>query len=267
MSTGIYRVTHGGPGNIKWEKLPESSGQVQNAMQIANNASSILAAGFSIASVIQNQIIIHKINAIAKDVKQIKARFDLLFLDRSIDYFIEGHANRVGLDRSLLGALIEDCGNALVQVVENPELYVPGFLRHRLQVLSQALYKFNELHYAVLHKGELNTLEVARVESWAKGIKSLQGANPDGGLCKQVVIIESWRKEMATRESQKGTGMRIPFSRDDRPVADVAVLPGNIERSVDVLTLWREADTAARLYDVLDDRLKLATEPLLLLAE
>ena len=71
---------------------------------------------------------------------------------------------------------------------------------------------------------------------------------------------------MAMRESQKGSGMRIPFSRDERPVADVAVLPGNIERSLDVLTLSREAETAAKFYDILNDRLITTTEPLLLRA-
>ena len=258
MASGVYKVTWGGPGNIVWEKLGESVQQIANVREVVSISSSVAAAsstigaGLSLVSVIQNAMILTKLSSLQNDVSNMKARFDLLFLDRSLDYFESAHDRVLGVDANIAEALQQDCLNALAQLVQDKSLSVPAFLRHRCLAFTGGINQFSQLLYAMLHEGNVNLLEGEAVRAWTKKISSLQGVSPDGGYVSQSDLLLAWTQELSQREFSKKSGSLVErFSSKDQAVVDEACSHANFERCSEVLSLFREIEAYIRYCNIL----------------
>ena len=277
MTTGVFKVTWGGRGNIVWERLadsPEQLNLMSNALTISSQVgaiASVFTAGLSLVTVAQNARIMAQLSAMQKDVSSLKARFDLLFLDRSLDYFEDSHRNRIGIDVNIAEALRQDCLNALSQMVGDKSLSVPAFLRHRCLAYSSAMNQFNHLIYAVLHDGVVNYLDSNSLKSWAKNVPSLKGVSPDGGFVSQNELLQCWHEELAVRDATKKSSSIVDrlSSKEAPALTDEACSVAHFDRCAEVVLLLREIEVYIRYAHLLSSKkpLNAAREVILKLAK
>ncbi len=95
-----------------------------------------------------------KINQeITKDLNIIKGQNDILFLSNSINYFIESHMLRTGIDRGISHALQYDVHAVTNFINKNQSLRFPGYLLHQCTALVETIKEYNLFYDSLLHDG------------------------------------------------------------------------------------------------------------------
>lgn len=82
---------------------------------------------------------------------------ELMFLSNSIQYFIQSHKDREGIDRSISFALQYDILAAANQIKANEKLRFPGYLHHMCDSLARTIREYNRLYDALLNDGYFRT--------------------------------------------------------------------------------------------------------------
>ncbi len=90
---------------------------------------------------------------ISDDLDVIKGQNEILFLSNSINYFIESHRMRIGIDRGISHALQYDMVAVCNHLKKNRELRFPGYLLHQLTSLGETIKDMNVFYVSILQDG------------------------------------------------------------------------------------------------------------------
>lgn len=92
-------------------------------------------------------------NKISNDLNVIKGQNEIVFLSNSISYFIDSHALRTGLDRSISYALQYDIAAVRSHLNANRDIRFPGYLLHQCSSLAETIKDLNVFYASVLSHG------------------------------------------------------------------------------------------------------------------
>jgi hypothetical protein len=89
----------------------------------------------------------------------IKGQNELLFLSNSINYFLESHKTRTGIDRGISYALQYDIAAVSNHLNKRKDLRFPGYLLHQFISLAETIKDLNIFYTSILHDGHVPTFE------------------------------------------------------------------------------------------------------------
>jgi len=92
---------------------------------------------------------------ITDDLDIIKGQNEILFLSHSINYFLESHKARIGIDRGISYALQYDIAAVCNHLKKRKELRFPGYLLHQLTSLAETIKELNVFYVAILNGGHV----------------------------------------------------------------------------------------------------------------
>ncbi|MFL1405851.1 hypothetical protein ACJO2E_10980 [Marinobacter sp. M1N3S26] len=90
---------------------------------------------------------------ITDDLDIIKGQNEILFLSNSINYFVDSHRLRTGIDRGISYALQYDMIAVTNHLKRNKDLRFPGYLLHQLTSLAETIKELNIFYVSVLQDG------------------------------------------------------------------------------------------------------------------
>lgn len=234
-------------------------GSIQNAVSITQNMVALtvgLQMG-SLALAYKNSLMIKEVQ---RDVKEIKGKFELHFLDRSLDYFISNHKEATGVIPSILYALEKDLFVALQELVNNSKLVLPNYLEHKVTVLTNTLQAWNEVVYSVIHNGNIHKLSESSIQEWIERTKNIANRSPDGGYVDQSMVLNKWEVFLKSNKEEKSW-----FSSDNKTLMEKAISKENFEICHSIVNLAREIQYTSELYHALSDKFESQEEPFILL--
>ncbi|MBR9856368.1 MAG: hypothetical protein GYB38_01530 [Gammaproteobacteria bacterium] len=82
-----------------------------------------------------------------------KGQSEILFLSNSINYFIDSHKFRVGIDRNISYALQYDVNAVTEYLKKRSDIRFPGYLLHQLQSLSSTIRELNIFYASLCNDG------------------------------------------------------------------------------------------------------------------
>lgn len=92
---------------------------------------------------------------ISDDLDVIKGQNEILFLSNSINYFLESHKSRTGIDRGVSYALQYDIAAVCNHLKKNKDLRFPGYLLHQFTSLSETIKDLNTFYTSILQDGHV----------------------------------------------------------------------------------------------------------------
>ena len=292
MTSKAYLVSWLGKSNIQWTPLEQSSngfnmgadstkklnsainffkGNIETFSRLNSNLSSIqhtvtitqsmvaMTAGLQIVNLAltyKNYLVTKEIQ---RDVKEIKGKFEIHFLDQSIDYFIDNHKDLSGIIPSILYALEKDAFISLQELVENKSLVIPSYLEHKVYVITNSLRAWNEVVYATIHEGSIHKQSSEHIQKWVERTKNIANRSPDGGYVDQSIVLNEWAKFVRTHKEETS------LFGTDKNLMEKAISKDNFDRCCPIINLAREIQYASDLYHSLEDKLTSQNEPFLLI--
>lgn len=232
-----------------------------NAIQTTVNLAaglSICTVGLQMATLTQTFRMMQTIREVDRKVGLIDGKFELHFLDRSLDFFLQSHQNAAGLFTPIAAALEEDCYNAMQTLVAHEDLKIPSYLRLKLLSQAQAIESWNQLQYSVIHDGSLPKVSENRIDKWVRETDLTTKSLPPGGYASQASILESCRKSIAN--ATRSDNWLTKFNKSgQRTLLEKALSPDVFERVYPVLLLAREIQATLEYAEALEE--KLLTDP------
>ncbi|WP_374543372.1 hypothetical protein [Flavobacterium sp.] len=120
-----------------------------------NNKLNIIDNGLSIPlSFSENQIKLFHSN-MSNDLNTIKGQNEIMFLSNSIQYFIDSHLARTGLDRGISYALQYDISAVRNHLNKTRDLRFPGYLLHQCSSLGETIKELNIFYMSILSNGKV----------------------------------------------------------------------------------------------------------------
>jgi hypothetical protein len=233
-------------------------GNIQNAVSITQNMVALtvgLQMG-TLALTYKNYLMIKEVQ---RDVKEIKGKFELHFLDRSLDYFIENHKVSIGVIPSVLYALEKDIFIALQELVNNGKLSLPNYLEHKVTVMTHSLQSWNEVVYSTIHNGNIHKLSEGSIKEWIERTKNIANRSPDGGYVEQSLVLREWVHFLKNNKEEKS------WFSDNKSLMEKAISKDNFEICRSIVNLAREIQYTSELYHALSDKFEAQDEPFILL--
>jgi hypothetical protein len=209
---------------------------------------SALSVGLQVANLTMTYRILGAVQRIDERVKEINGKFELHFLDRSLDFFMQCHEGSIGLVPAAAAALEEDCYNALQELMNNKSLRVPAYLRVKLESQAFAIEACNRLMYSILHNGALPIISEDRLDQWVMEVKSMTRNLPVGIYAPQEEVLKAWGRRLSSDPKWS------PDPKDDSLLAK-SVDRKQFERTRPVVLLARELQMAQTYLGNLEDRL------------
>ena len=229
--------------------------QIQTTVNIASNLA-MLSVGLQLAGLTQGLRLLQQVKEVDRKIAVISGKFELHFLERSLDFFLDSHKNHVGLISQGSAALEEDCYNAVQALVDNHDLKVPAYLRFKMITQAQAIQAWNELVYSIVHDGSLPRISTERLERWVREADPTTKSLPPGGYAAQSEILAIWQTLIDSTQESSNWINRI-FKNDSRPLLARALSKSNFERAYPVILLAREIQNALSFAEALEEKLKL----------
>lgn len=235
-------------------------GAIQSSINLASGLL-VFTTGLQIFTLTQTMRIMHTVKEIDRKVSLIEGKFELHFMDRSLDFFLHSHENTTGLISPVASGLEEDCYNALQVLLDNPDLKIPAYLQLKLTSQAKSIELWNQMLYSVIHDGSLPRISDDRLAKWVKETELAAKSLPTGGYTSQESILEQCKK-LVEPENAKSSW----FSGENKKPLVVQALSGkNIDRLYPVTLLVRELQAARDLSEALEDKMSNTDEKLLLL--
>lgn len=302
MTTKAYLVSWLGKGNIVWTPLELggsalgfppgtttaavlaakaaggmlqkiASGTTLNAIQNVVTLSaglSAVGAALSLGTLIQAALIYRKLGTIEDRLKQVQGKFELHFLDRSLDHFEAVHGSFAGLVPASAAALDEDLESALKALVDTKELRVPGYMKLRLYAASTATEQWNRMLYTIIHDGALPEVSDERLQKWvAETDIPDQLGLPRGGYTSQARILSEWGTLISSEGPKSKSLLEHLLGADDadQPPMSQAMSRKHFDRTRPVVEMLRELRVAGEQAAALEDKLLASDQKCLLLME
>lgn len=152
---------------------------------------------------------------VTHDLNVIKGQNEIIFLSNSISYFIESHAVRTGLDRSISYALQYDIAAVRSHLNANRDIRFPGYLLHQCSSLAETIKELNIFYASVLSHGVVPDFTEDFVSS---ELSRRFGAAQRKGDLRSYIPYElqlPFLREIAT-EKKKGMTVFDKFFRDNK---------------------------------------------------
>ncbi len=236
---------------------------IQSTVDLAANLA-ICTVGLQLATLTQTYRILQSVREVDRKISVISGKFELHFLDRSVDFFLQSHQNNAGLIAPVAAALEEDCYNALQAIVNNEDLRVPAYLSFKLTTQAQAIESWNQLLYSVIHNGSLPRVSTERLEKWVKETDPTTKSLPHGGYASQADILKIW-EETIHLTKKDSNWLKEMFKSDDRPLLAKAIAKEHFHRAYPVILLAREIQNALSFAEALEEKIKInKDQPLLI---
>jgi len=170
-------------------------------------------------------------------------------------------------------ALEHDLTQALTEMVQDPKLVPPAFLRHRMAVLADTLDLWNQSLYTILNHGVFRKIPLQELHSWRP---MFLGKNTPissiGGYVSQEVALQMWCHEedqKAQKESQStlmNKTKKILSFASETSLIEKALTPPLRDSCFHAVRLLMELDATKRYQYLLESLLKEIPEQCLLLA-
>ena len=295
MTTKAYLVSWLGKGNIIWTPLEQASsgfsvnplwaGPLRSILdagaaqsEVLRNAQRVLDPSLAVMSSIQGTVTVaaglaaagvglqiatlaavyrmsQRIERVDQKVKVLGGKFELHFLDQSIEHFLGWHQSAAGLIPAAGVALEEDCYNALDELVGSKNLKLPGFLKLKLSSVAEAIDAYSRFLYAVIHNGSVPVLPDDRIKKWISESRSIQKASLVGGYVPQRRVLELWMQQLDDKKWKPDT--------DDSRLSR-ALERGTIERTLPVVLLALQITQALALSASVEDKVQASPDLALL---
>ncbi|OIN12336.1 hypothetical protein [Oceanisphaera psychrotolerans] len=116
---------------------------------------------------------------ISEGFEVVKGQNEILFLSNSINYFIDSHRTRVGIDRNISHALQYDVISVGKYLQKRNEIRFPGYLLHQIKSLSSTISELNVFYDSICKDGyvsEFKEEELVRELTQTVGVE--KDANP-----------------------------------------------------------------------------------------
>lgn len=287
MTSKAYLVTWLGKGNITWTPLesattgltinPSWSGPLRSVLDTGAAHSDVLAVAqrvldpsMAALSAIQSTVsvaaglaavgvglqlttlaavyrVAKNLERVDQQLKVIGGKFELHFLDQSIENFLTWHQSNTGLIPAAAAALEEDCHNALDELVANKNLRLPGYLKLKLASLAEAIDAYSQFLYAVIHNGSVPHISEDRLREWLLDTRSVQKGSIVGGFVSQRRVLDLWTKQLEDKKWKPDL---------DESRLSKALDRGAIERTHAVLLLAMQIAQAIALSAGVEDKLR-----------
>lgn len=236
------------------QRIMDPSLAALNGIQTTVTVAASLAAvgvGLQLTALAAIYRLSQRVERIDQKIKEIGGKFELHFLDRSIDQFLQWHQNATGLVPAAAAALEEDCYIALQELVGNRNLKLPGYLKLKLMSVAETLDAYSRFLYSVIHNGSIPVLADDRIKSWISEGKSIQKTAPVGGFLPQRRVLDLWSAQLVSEQKWK--------PENDGTLLSKSLDRGCIERALPVSLLALQVTQALALSNSLEDQLQQAS--------
>ena len=237
------------------QKMLDPSMALLNSVHTTVQVTAGLAAasvGLQIAVLVAVYRLSQKVERIDQKVKEIGGKFELHFLDRSLDHFLQWHQGVAGLVPSAAVALEEDCYIALQELFENRNLKIPAYLKLKLLSVAEALDAYSRFLYAVIHNVSIPVLGNDRIKAWIQEGKSIQRTAPVGGFISQNSVLTAWMEQLKVDPKWK--------PEDDGTLLSKSLSRNIIDRTHPVSLLALHVTQALSLINSLEDQVQKSPE-------
>lgn len=139
----------------------------------------IVDRGLSLPSTYDKNQTIPIEKKILEGIEVVKGQNEILFLSNSINYFIDSHRSRVGIDRNISHALQYDVIAVEKYLQKRSEVRFPGYLLHQVKSLSSTISELNVFYDSICKDGyvaEFSEDDLARELTQTVGIE--ENVNP-----------------------------------------------------------------------------------------
>lgn len=92
---------------------------------------------------------------ISGELDLLRGQNEILFLSHSINYFLESHKSRTGIDRGISYALQYDIVAVCNYLQKRKDLRFPGYLLHQFTSLGETIKEVNIFYHSILHDGHV----------------------------------------------------------------------------------------------------------------
>lgn len=220
----------GAVGRIAFKFLPHEVAQGANdvirsikpvkEINLSQNLD-VLDNGLSVAAnFVSNQFV--GINQkISDDLSIVKGQNEILFLSHSIEYFVNSHRSKIGIDTAISYALQYDIKAVFNHIKANPKIRFPGYLLHQCNSLAETIKQYNIFFDSILDDGFVKDWneEIAFAE-----LSKTYGANRDANPFSDYIPAEYQIKWKRLNESKSRTEQswvdKVPFFGSDEEILD-----------------------------------------------
>lgn len=258
MTTKLYEVTWGGNGNIVWKPLENSTAGASTIADSTINLTrslQIFDIGLNVLNVGLSAAILSKVNKIDEKVEKINAKFDLLFLDKSIEYFLNRTKENVFLNQENLNILENDLLNALCSIETSKDLRVPAYLSHKIYLISEAVSQINEAVYMILHNGSAPRVKGSEIDNWVHDKGAEIDLLPNGGFASQAEILNAVEKVLSSKETPFLDKFKISSKSRHGIMVRVLSEPTFFEVAHPLILLLRELRLASTFFTRLEQEI------------
>jgi hypothetical protein len=138
---------------------------------------------------------------ISDDLDIIKSQNEILFLSHSIQYIVDSHRNRIGIDRGISYALQYDIVAACDHLNKRKDLRFPGYLSHQCGSLAETIKDLNIFYYSILQDGHVPSFTE---EDTKEELEKSYGIDKRKGEMRTYVPYELKMRILRTLPNEKG---------------------------------------------------------------
>lgn len=152
---------------------------------------------------------------ISDDLDIIKGQNEILFLSNSIQYFIEGHRSRIGIDRGISYALQYDIAAVCHYLQKRKELRFPGYLLHQLTSLAQSIQDLNIFYSSLLSDGHVPAFDEEDISAELTKEFGIDKRKSDlGNYIPHEMKLRLLRRHSGTSDGKNAIGSLISSLKD-----------------------------------------------------
>jgi len=169
---------------------------------------------------------------ISDDLDVIKGQNEILFLSNSINYFLESHKSRTGIDQGVSYALQYDIAAVCNHLKKNKDLRFPGYLLHQFTSLSETIKDLNTFYASILQDGHVPVFDEQEIREELKR---------EFGADKRKVEISAYVPH----------DIRVKLTRELEPVVDEKQKSGSLLSSFKDRVMTKDTDDTHSAHDAL----------------
>lgn len=166
--------------NLSWSRTGEETSDGKSILM--SDRLAILDDGLSLSASFDSNQRRSIRQKISDDLDIVKGQNEILFLAHSIQYFVESHQTRVGIDRGISYALQYDIIAVWHHLAKNKQLRFPGYLLHQIISLSETIKDLNVFYVSLLQDGRVPAFEEEQVKEDLERVFGVENRQADIGL-------------------------------------------------------------------------------------
>lgn len=224
----------------------------------------ILDSGLSIPATFQKNQSMKMTQKTSNDLDTLKGQNEILFLSHSIQYFIDSHRMRVGIDSNISYALQYDIKAVVKYLEKNNEIRFPGYLLHQLMGLSKTIEEMNVFYDSIINNGTVQDFsDEGKCEELFSETIGIDNKKMNSGYMPHTLQLKFAKKEQA-KFPQKDHG----FLGSVKGLVTSKELQGHLGEAHEALYILRdELMSNEELEKRIIHKLKTTEQPILLMTK